>query len=143
MIAGSETKGGYIEIGIDGRRYLAHRLVWLYLHGYLPEHEIDHKDRVRSHNWEGNLRESTHHCNTKNASKSINNKSGITGVYWHKTAGKWAASIMVDGKNVHLGLADTLVKAAKLRWDGEVANNWPNCNTTSSAYQYLKGHSEL
>ena len=39
--------------------------------------------------------------------KKANNKSGFVGVYYHKSAKKWAASITISKKAIHLGLFDT------------------------------------
>ncbi|WP_234116730.1 hypothetical protein [Citrobacter freundii] len=36
-IAGHKDSLGYIRITISGKNYLAHRLAWLYVHGYMPE----------------------------------------------------------------------------------------------------------
>ncbi len=41
---------GYVYIVIAGKRYPAHHLVWLHVHGELPLKELDHIDRVRYNN---------------------------------------------------------------------------------------------
>lgn len=79
-------------------------------------------------------------CNTRNKSIMKNNKSGITGIVWHKRDNKWLSQIMVFGKQLHLGYFDNIIDAVKARWNAEVKYNFPNCNTTSSAYMYLKEH---
>ena len=45
--------------------------------------------------------------------KKSTNKSGYVGVYYHKSAGKWAASITKNGKAKHLGLFETPEKASE------------------------------
>ena len=83
-IAGSINGQGYREIKIDYKQYNASRLAWLYMHGYFPEHEVDHRNRIRGDGrWE-NLRHTSHSCNMRNKSIYKNNKSGIAGVIWHK-----------------------------------------------------------
>ena len=44
-----------------------------------------------------------------------NNKSGVTGVGWHKNARQWRARITVNGECRHLGYFRTLEEAAKAR----------------------------
>ena len=46
-VAGSKDKDGYIVVRIGGKRYFAHRLAFLYVHGYMPEQEIDHDNQVK------------------------------------------------------------------------------------------------
>jgi hypothetical protein len=66
--AGSVDKDtGYVRIGIFGKRYMAHVLAWIYVHGSHPLHEIDHENRCRSDNRLINLRRATHAENMKNA----------------------------------------------------------------------------
>jgi hypothetical protein len=59
-IAGSVHSTGYVRIGIDGGKYTAHRLAWLYVHGVWPSDQIDHINRNRSDNRIANLRERRH-----------------------------------------------------------------------------------
>lgn len=138
-IAGSKNSTtGYIEIMVLKKSYQAHRLAWLYKHGYFPELHIDHKDRIRHHNWIDNLREASVQCNARNCNIRSTNTSGITGVYWHEKAQKWVSQIKVSGKQINLGQSKSKVNAARTRWNAEVKYEFPNCNTISSAYLYLK-----
>ena len=57
-VAGCVRHDGYVRIAIDGKRYLAHRLAWLYVHGELVP-ELDHANGVRSDNRLDNLRPAT------------------------------------------------------------------------------------
>lgn len=86
QIAGSLNKGhGYIEIGIDNKLHYAHRLVWLYHFGNLPDEQIDHINGDRANNRVENLRESSRYMNARNQKKSSINSSGTTGVSLRKT----------------------------------------------------------
>lgn len=136
---GSPTKKGYISVGIDYKTYMCHRLVWLWSYGYFPEYGIDHINRVKDDNRLCNLREISHQCNLRNANKQKNNKSGITGVCWRKRYNVWVAKITVNYKDVWIGTYKNKKDAVKARWKAEVRYGFTNCNTTSSAYQYLKG----
>lgn len=132
-----DKQSGYMKIGIDNNLYLAHRLAFLWIDGYLPENDIDHIDRNRSNNRYYNLREVSQTCNSRNCNIAKNNASGITGISWYKRTNKWKAQIAMP-KVIGLGYFDTLSDAVKARWKAEIEHNFPNCNTTSSAYLYLK-----
>jgi hypothetical protein len=137
-LAGNKNSYGYIQIQIDRKLYNASRLAYLYIKGYLPEYEVDHEDRVRDNNkWE-NLRHASRLCNMRNKSIYRNNKSGVTGVYWSKSKAKYESQIRINGKAKYLGHYHSLIEAVKARWEAEVKYGFPNCNSTSSAYQFLQ-----
>jgi hypothetical protein len=129
---------GYIYIGIDGILYLAHRLAWLYVYGYFPENNLDHRDRIRHHNWIKNLREATQQCNSRNCGNHKDNKSGVKGVYWNKEENKWHARIMVAPKRHHLGYYINFYNAVCARLAAEQCLNWANCDSSSPAYKYVQ-----
>lgn len=112
-IAGSESALGYIEIGLDKGRFLAHRLAWLYVHGSWPCGQIDHINRNKSDNRIVNLRDVSRSINAENLSiiRPSNKSSGLLGVSFSKTARKWQASIKSDGKQRYLGLYDSPAEA--------------------------------
>jgi hypothetical protein len=135
----SLSKDGYRRVRIDGILHLESRLAWLYCEGYLPEHEIDHRNRICGDNRIKNLRVATRRCNTRNCGIRSDNVSGVTGVSWDKARKKWRADIMVDQKSVSIGRFKFFIDAVKARWNGEVQHGFPNCNTTSSAFLFLQG----
>jgi len=110
--AGSVNGDGYRRITINGSKFLAHRLAWLYVHGVLPENELDHKNRDKDANWIANLREATRVENTRNKRRNSNNTSGFKGVSWHRAAKKFCADIGIAGKTIHLGLFETAEAAS-------------------------------
>lgn len=97
---------GYLEIQIDGTKYQAHRLAWLYVHGEWPKHQIDHKDTIRSNNWIANLREATVSQNAANRKIRKTSRSSVKGVSWNNKARKWAVQVGPAGSNRHKGLFD-------------------------------------
>lgn len=136
-LAGSVGDTGYLNIMINGTTYKAHRLIWLYSYGYLPEHQIDHINRVRDDNKLSNLRAISPQCNTRNCKLYNNNTSGIKGVSVTKN-GRWKARIVVDYKSKHLGIYKSIENAACARLAAEQCLNWSNCESNSPAYQYVK-----
>lgn len=91
----------YLGICIDGVRYPAHRLAWLYVHGELPE-MIDHINGCKTDNRIENLRSVSAKTNTQNIRKATKrNLTGLLGVYIFN--GKYKACIRKDGKSLHLG----------------------------------------
>ena len=126
-IAGSKNGGGYVQICVDGKSYLASRLAYLYIKGYFPEYEVDHRDRVRDNNKWKNLRHVTHQCNMKNRSISKANKSGVTGVRWYDKINKWRSYISVNGKLKHLGYFNLKKEAVQVRCNAEVEYKYHYC----------------
>ena len=97
----------HITIGVDARRYFAHRLAWLYMTGEWPSHEIDHRDADGLNNRWANLRAATRTQNARNVPKQKNNTSGFKGAYFHQQSGLWFASITVNRKQMYLGYFKT------------------------------------
>ena len=117
----------YLQICINHKLYLAHRLAWLYVHGVWPENQIDHIDHNPKNNKIENLREATPQGNQKNRSMNKNNTSGATGVYLDKVSSKLYVQIMINGKNKCLGRFDNLEDAIIARKNAEIKYNFhPN-----------------
>lgn len=112
QVAGTKNKYGYLQIGIDGRKYALHRLAWLWVTGEWPPKEIDHINRDSTDNRFANLRLATSSQNNCNQSMRGDNTSGVKGVSWNKKSGKWHSRIVVNGKYRHLGLFSDLKDAA-------------------------------
>ena len=106
--AGSVNAEGYVLIGVDGARYMAHRLAWLYVFGSLPTKLIDHINHDKSDNRIENLREVTQSENLQNqVSPRKTTKSGFLGVSWDGANKKWMAVIKTNRKLKNLGRFDT------------------------------------
>ena len=139
-VAGHRSRSGYIQIGLDGRLHYAHRIAWLYVHGYLPEHGIDHINRDRGDNRTKNLREASQVCNLRNCGNPTNNSSGVKGVHFCKLKGKWKAEIMVKYKAIRLGSYGSFEDAVCARLACEQCLGWSGCDSTSPAYLYVKNN---
>lgn len=110
--AGGINYDGYRRIYLDGKNYFAQRLAFLYVHGSWPSLQMDHINGKRDDNRMANLREATSSENKHNQVLSRKNKSGFKGVCWHKSAKKWQARVMLNGKAQYLGLFENIEDAA-------------------------------
>lgn len=113
-IAGTVALNGYITIGIDKKRYYAHRLAWLWVHGEMPEFLIDHENGNKTDNRIANLRRADKAKNAANSKIQANNKSGHKNVCWHKGMKKWHVQLRFDGKQHNLGFYSCLDEAAEV-----------------------------
>jgi hypothetical protein len=119
-VVGCIGNRGYLTVSIDSKRYLVHRIIWLWVYGGFPEPQTDHINHDRTDNRISNLRESTQKENHKNRSMHNNNTSGVTGVFWDKRAKKWGSQIVVNDKNISLGYFDDKAGAAAVRLIAEI-----------------------
>jgi hypothetical protein len=110
--AGTCCNDGRVNITICGRRYKAHRLAWLYVHGEWPPELIDHIDGNPSNNRIANLRPATCRQNGANAKRSVSNTSGFKGVCWDGVNRRWRAHITLNGKTKCLGRFDKIEDAS-------------------------------
>jgi len=131
-VVGCADSNGYLQVSIKGKQYYMHRLAFLFVEGYFPEHFVDHMNgRVTDNRWE-NLREASRSCNMQNCRLSITNKSGFIGVHWDKHAAKWKAQITINNKLIYIGLYKSATDAAIARVKYE--DNCPgwSCNHQSN-----------
>lgn len=114
-IAGTLSNNGYISITINGRRYQAHQLAWLYEYGVFPDKCIDHINRVKTDNRFCNLRNIDRWKNNVNKDLQKNNKTGYVGVNFIQKSNKYHARIKIHNKNIHLGYFDKIDDAITVR----------------------------
>ncbi len=99
----THKESGYVHITWCGQTWKAHRFVWIWHYGDIPEGlDIDHINRVRNDNRIENLRLVTHSDNQVN--KAFD---GVKGISYHKRDKKWQASIKFNNKRIHLGYFKT------------------------------------
>lgn len=109
--AGTVGKNGYVYIGVDRRRRLAHRLAALYMDGSFPPNLVDHIDGVKTNNRWSNLRKADKSINAQNMRRPhARNSSGLLGVSRtsvNKT-NPWVAQIKpAGGDTINLGYFKT------------------------------------
>lgn len=138
-----DASNGYLSTTVDGKNYRVHRLVFLWLYGYLPENDIDHRDRTKLNNRPYNLREASRSCNSRNSKLSKRNTSGIKGVYWSKAAKKWQAYICIGKRNRHLGIFKNFDEAVCYRLAAEQCLDWDGCDSSSPAYKYVRKNIQM
>lgn len=109
---GTQGANGRVYVGIDGTHQLAHRMVWLYVHGELPEGEnISAKNGDYTDLRLENLgRQSFTETANKNRLRGTNT-SGVRGVTWVKAKKKWRAELTKDYQKLFLGYFATLEDA--------------------------------
>ena len=115
---------GYCHGTLGRRTFSAHRVAMAIALGHWPVGQVDHVNGIRTDNRISNLRVVSNSENSRNSSVKPSNKSGVTGVFWSKETGKWAAQICVNGKGIHLGLFTEKDAAAQARRDAEVLHGF-------------------
>ena len=110
----------YHKIHFRTLSYKAHRLIWVWHYGNIPDNiQIDHIDRNKKNNRIENLRLVTALENRQNMGVRKDNTSGKKGVYWDKNANKWASAISYNGKKHYLGIFSKLEDAIRIREEYE------------------------
>ena len=113
------TDKGYIQIGISGKMYYAHRLIILAFLGE-SDQQVDHINRIKTDNRFENLRYCTHSENQCNR-ESVDIAKGYS---WERN--KWRAYIRINNKQKHLGMFEKEADArqafldARLKYSNEL-----------------------
>lgn len=116
--SGQQRDKFYIRIGLDGRRYYAHVLAYVWMTGAAPLGELDHRNGDGLDNTWSNIRLASHAENGRHRNgRRAGNTSGYSGVSFHRGAKRWRARLMVNGREVQVGYFDDPVTAAKARDD--------------------------
>jgi hypothetical protein len=118
------SKEGYLIVSINGIRFKAHRLAFLYVDNVKLENadDVDHVNGNKSDNRYCNLKICSREENMKNKPLYNNNSTGVIGVSRYED--KFRARITVDGKRVSLGLFETIEEAAEVRLKYEKKFNY-------------------
>lgn len=102
-VAGGAVTSGHLMIRVDGVRYSAHRLAWLYVYGYWPTEQTDHVNGIRNDNRIANLREATRYENSQNRGITKGRGPFSMGTSYRKDLQKWSSHIRVNKKLKSLG----------------------------------------
>lgn len=95
--------------------------VWAWHKNEWPSSLVDHEDGNTLNDRIGNLRDVSSAKNSQNMRMHPGNKSGVTGVCWHKQRGKWKVEIMANRVKKHIGVFDNLEDAIAARKAAEIA----------------------
>lgn len=119
------TKGnhGYLQVAINKKIYLAHRICVLWMTGEMPEF-VDHEDHDRTNNKWSNLKTVSQQQNNKNLKMRKTNTSGVTGVRWCNRDNLWTSRIQVNYKNINLGSFSNIFDAVCARKSAEIQYNF-------------------
>ena len=95
-----------------------------YLHRYIMnvprDMVVDHINGNKLDNRKSNLRICTVAENKFNHKNYATNTSGCPGIDWHRKANKWRARIQVHGRQIHLGVFESLEDAIYARQQAEI-----------------------
>ena len=117
--AGSFRKDGYLQVKLNRKPYLNHRISWFLYYGCFPNNQIDHANGVKTDNRIQNLRDVTHQQNAMNRKKEIRNNSGVTGVRFSKRLKKWRSEIKCKSKYYYIGVFENFDDAVAARKEAE------------------------
>lgn len=128
QLAGYIHPTGYRLIRVHGYQYKAHRLMFLYHHGYIPNF-VDHINGIKDDNNIENLRAATKAQNCQNTAKRLANTSGVKGVSKMPRLEIWRARLQANGKKYEVGgfktkkLATEFIELLRDLAHGEFANH--------------------
>lgn len=92
-VAGNPHNQGYLRVTVDGKYWLAHRVVWAIVHGTLAQGEVDHKNGNRRDNRPENLRLASRADQLCNTARMTNNASGTKGLWYHAHRKRWRGRV--------------------------------------------------
>ena len=126
--AGSVNSYGYLTVRHNNKIELAHRVIFLMHHSYLPE-IVDHIDNNPLNNKIENLRAANRSTNGMNKKLRCDSTSGVKNVSWHKLRSTWQVSLNVNKKRKCIGyfkdleLADLVAQEARILYHGQFARH--------------------
>jgi hypothetical protein len=113
-------------VKVDGIQYLASRVIYYMTTGEDPgDVQVDHEDQNWLNNNAWNLRlDVDGSVQPINRPKYRSNTSGVVGVSWDKSKGKWMAYAQVNGKRKTLGRYNCKAEAARVVNEKWIEMGW-------------------
>jgi hypothetical protein len=117
-----------VVIGLFGKNYMAHRLIFMYHYGFIPK-IVDHIDGNPFNNKIENLREASNKQNAQNSKLSKSNILGYKNVSYKKDIKKYRVRMVINGKETNFGsykdleLADLVAQEARDKYFGKFARH--------------------
>lgn len=106
---------GYGQVSIGNKVHYVHILEYENNNGPVPDGmEVDHTCHNPPCYENTHLRAVTHKQNLENrAGLQVNNVSGVRGVWWEKSTGRWRAMVKHGQKRIHVGRFDFIEDAER------------------------------
>lgn len=120
QVAGVIASNGRRYVSIDGRRHLAHRIVWFHQKGDWPPENISPENGDYLDTRIENLIPQTAVETVHRSGVRSNNKSGVKGVSWNSTRGVWAVHAYRNYESVFLGQFKQLDDAIECKRNADV-----------------------
>lgn len=110
-LAGSKNSQGYMTVGLKGKHYMVHRVIWA-MHFGDSLGIIDHIDGDISNNKLENLRAVTYEQSSRNTTVKKTSSTGIKNVQQHsQNKNKYQVSFCIEGKKKYFGIFDSIEEA--------------------------------
>ena len=115
------NRSGHMAGRVFSEGLLAHRAAWAIYFGEWPKDQIDHINGQADDNRMANLRVVSDAGNKRNRRMRSDNRSGVTGVSFVASRGKWIAQIAKEGRKYYLGIFKDCADAVAVRAASERA----------------------